>query len=338
MAIRVRGTESFQVRVRPFPDQTVPTREAAKALELHLKLKKSLGELHRELPTLFGDELDGHGDRKIASGSGAAFVAQNKKPWAALRNVPMPQLRRPLVEDHITRRAKVAPTAARNELQFAKAAVRDAAGRGQQVDLGILEIKPPKLRPEVGKALEWAKAQHLAAEHPARLRRMILLVSTLGLRWQEAMWLEDSMVDFDRGVLTVPAELNKTKVKKHLPLADYEVGLVAEQMMERPGRTPYVFPNMVGGGYSYSGFQKHWVPAKAASGLEGYKFHWLRHTAISLMAREGMKPELIAERVGHLDGGALILRTYRHLFPSEVREAVGLIDRMVCGQKVVTAA
>jgi integrase len=57
-----------------------------------------------------------------------------------------------------------------------------------------------------------------------------------------------------------------------------------------------------------------------------FRFHWLRHTAISLMARAGMKPELIAERVGHRDGGGLIYRRYRHLFPSEIRAAVGLLD------------
>jgi hypothetical protein len=44
-----------------------------------------------------------------------------------------------------------------------------------------------------------------------------------------------------------------------------------------------------------------------------------------------MKAELIAERVGHNDGGALIYRRYRHLFPSEVREAVSMLDRMVSG-------
>ena len=47
------------------------------------------------------------------------------------------------------------------------------------------------------------------------------------------------------------------------------------------------------------------------------------------MARAGMKAELIAERVGHNDGGALIYRRYRHLFPSEIRTAVGLLDAFV---------
>jgi hypothetical protein len=59
--------------------------------------------------------------------------------------------------------------------------------------------------------------------------------------------------------------------------------------------------------------------------------HVVFPTAISLMARAGMKAELIAKRVGHNDGGALIYRRYRHLFPSDVREAVSMLDRMVAG-------
>jgi integrase len=88
-----------------------------------------------------------------------------------------------------------------------------------------------------------------------------------------------------------------------------------------------------------------WVPALLVTGLAheeqngrgrttvvaDFRFHWLRHTAISLMARAGMKAELISERVGHNDGGALIYRRYRDLFPTEVREAVSMLDRMVAG-------
>jgi hypothetical protein len=43
MSIRKRGVRSYQVRVSPFPAQTVPTREAAEKLELDLKLRRSLG-------------------------------------------------------------------------------------------------------------------------------------------------------------------------------------------------------------------------------------------------------------------------------------------------------
>ncbi|HET8527266.1 MAG TPA: tyrosine-type recombinase/integrase, partial [Gaiellaceae bacterium] len=105
-----------------------------------------------------------------------------------------------------------------------------------------------------------------------------------------------------------------------------------------------VFATEAGRAYSKSGFRSIWLPALLAAGLAreeerngrmlvvaDFRFHWLRHTAISLMARAGMKPELIAERVGHNDGGALIYRRYRHLFPTEVREAVSMLDRMVAG-------
>ena len=45
----------------------------------------------------------------------------------------------------------------------------------------------------------------------------------------------------------------------------------------------------------------------------------LRHTAGSLMASFGMDPASAAERLGHTDGGALFLRTYRHLYEGEKR-------------------
>ena len=112
-----------------------------------------------------------------------------------------------------------------------------------------------------------------------------------------------------------------------------------EQMLVQPAGTRLVFPTVKGGVYSKSGFRSVWLPALLATGfahadekgatVADYRFHWLRHTAISLMARAGMKPELIADRVGHKDGGALIYRRYRHLFPSEIRAAVGLLDELL---------
>ena len=53
--------------------------------------------------------------------------------------------------------------------------------------------------------------------------------------------------------------------------------------------------------------------------LGGFTFHLLRHTAGSLMAVAGMEPAVAAERMGHTDGGALFLRTYRHLYEGEKR-------------------
>jgi integrase len=59
------------------------------------------------------------------------------------------------------------------------------------------------------------------------------------------------------------------------------------------------------------------VAATLAKRYDSLGFHQLRHAAISLMRRAGYRPAWVAERVGHADGGALILKRYRHLYPSE---------------------
>ena len=47
------------------------------------------------------------------------------------------------------------------------------------------------------------------------------------------------------------------------------------------------------------------------------------------MAIAGMDPAVAAERLGHSDGGALFLRTYRHLYESEKRSQARLLESLV---------
>jgi integrase len=350
MAIRKRGKGRWQVRVRPFPEVTVPTREAAETVELDLKLRLKLGHLYREKPTTLGQELDGLLERKKSMGgrrgrlrpAGIRHYQDCVRPWGPLRTTPVPALRRRQIEDHIATRAAVAPTAARNELQFLKVALRAAQSRGQAVDVGIFEIDPICVEAREGQALEYEELLGLASWLPERVQRIIPFCGTVGLRFTEAVTLTDDRVDLEAGTIFIPARINKSRRPKPIPLARIEVQVLREQLMVRPAGTRVVFATERGSVYSHSGFQSIWLPALLAAGLAheekrngrtiavaDFRFHWLRHTAISLMARAGMKAELIAERVGHNDGGALIYQRYRHLFPSEVREAVSMLDRMV---------
>jgi hypothetical protein len=77
-----------------------------------------------------------------------------------------------------------------------------------------------------------------------------------------------------------------------------------------------------------------WLKATAAAAVEesvfeDFDFHCLRHTAGSLMALAGMDPAAAAERMGHSDGGALFLRTYRHLYEAEKRPQAALLEALV---------
>jgi hypothetical protein len=65
VSIRKWGN-GWQVRVRPFPEITVPTKAAAEAVELDLRLRRKLGHLYVEnlCPPLIGErELDPKGWR-----------------------------------------------------------------------------------------------------------------------------------------------------------------------------------------------------------------------------------------------------------------------------------
>lgn len=337
MSVRKHGN-GWQVRVSGFRAVTVPLKRDAQRLETDYKTRKVLGHLYQAEATFLGDELDGLLERKRTIGgkrgklrpAGLAFYAQALKPWAPLREMLVPSLKRRHVEDHIMRRAAVAPVAARNELQVLKQALRDAQSRGQVVDEAIFAIDPVSHQAEEGRALTLAELERLAFALPERLLRLPLFVGSVGLRFSEATRLSDAMVDLDGARLLVPAALNKSRRPKPVPLAQYEVTLLREQMEARePHDSKLLFPTVKGTPYSPSGFRSVWVPALKAAGLEGFRFHDLRHTAISLMAQAGMRPEMIALRVGHSDGGALILRRYRHLFASEVQAAVDLVDVLI---------
>jgi len=350
MAIRKRG-DNFQVRVRGFSDETYPTREAAETVELDRKLKKKMGQLYQEKPVTLGNELDSRLNRKKAMGGKCGklrpktveFYEQSREPWRPLDNCIVSSLRRARIEDHIVVRAGIAPVAARNELQFLKATLRDSESRGQYVDPGIFTIDPIRHESDEGMALELDGLDSIAAWLPERVQRIVPFCGLVGLRFAEAVNLDDRMVNLETRTLTIPRDLNKSRKTKPIPLATCEVQILREQMMARVPGTTVLFANAKGGIYTKSGFRSIWLPAllgaslahheKNAKGRQvivgDFKFHWLRHTAISLMARAGMKPELIAERVGHTDGGALILRRYRHLFPTEVRAAVALLDEFV---------
>lgn len=335
MAVRKRGN-GWQVRVDPFPTQTVPRKRDAERLEIDLKTKKALGHLHVAEPITFGTALDDLYTLKTTVGgkrgklrpASTKWLRESIAPWKPLRDALVPVLRRKRIEDHVIKIASTRPVTARNALQVGKSALRLAESRGQTVDKAIFAIEPVAHEAAEGRALTPDELNALAAHHPERLKRLILLTGTIGFRWAEAVALDETMLDLKNATVTIPRDLNKSRRIKRVPLAASEVALLREQIKLSTAR-PLLFPTLGGGVYSSSGFRKAWVPARDAAGLQGFKFHWLRHTAISLMAQAGMKPEVIAERVGHSDGGALIYRRYRHLFPSEVTQAVALVDGLL---------
>ncbi len=161
----------------------------------------------------------------------------------------------------------------------------------------------------------------------------MLVAGQVGAR--QAFWfgLTDDMLDLAGSTMAIPADLSKNKREHRVYLTGVEVALLREQLMARAPGTRRVFPTPEGGSWNRFRFgDRVWRKSVSAAArhdrersgressvFDGFGFHWLRHTAGSLMALAGLDPAVAAERMGHTDGGALFLRTYRHLYEGEKR-------------------
>ena len=58
------------------------------------------------------------------------------------------------------------------------------------------------------------------------------------------------------------------------------------------------------------------------------RFHDLRHTAATLMLKEGINSKVVQERLGHADI-SLTLNTYSHVLPSMQDDAADKLDDLI---------
>jgi integrase len=344
MSIRKRGERSYQVRVEPFAAKTFPTRASARVYELVLLTRRAQGDLYTDESRTLGVEIDAWLDRyRALSGSrqrGIEFYEQSAKIWDAFRETRLSVLRRAPIEDFIGIRANEHRKSAQNELQFLKRVLRDARGRGQQVEEAVLSIPPIKARPREGWALTVEQLYEFASWFPEHCRRVVLLAGMVGARQQVWFAMTERMLDLKAGALNIPAALAKNRRDHRIYLTDLEIGLFREQLMVRAPGVGLVFPTPTGKAWTRSGFRERvWVkaveaavmndPSDGHSVYQGFTFHLLRHTACSLMALAGMDPAVAAERASHTDGGALFLRKYRHLYEDEKRTQALRLEALV---------
>ena len=75
-------------------------------------------------------------------------------------------------------------------------------------------------------------------------------------------------------------------------------------------------------------FRREMLKASEAAGVERIRLHDLRHSHASLLIHLGCPVLLVSERLGHEDVQTT-LRTYGHLYPSTVPEAVKKLDDLM---------
>ena len=190
-------------------------------------------------------------------------------------------------------------------------------------------VKLPTRGPRSARALTMPELHRLAEVMPEDYRLMVYLGGVLGLRWSEIAGLRVGRVDLLGRKLQVVetaaqvggfADVKTPESKRTLPLPRSIVEMLAEHLAQRrvsmadPGALVFVAPR--GGRLWESNWHDRvWAPAVDGAGLRGYRFHWLRHTAVALMVEAGAHGRVIQARLGHASW-ATTMDTYGHILPA----------------------
>jgi integrase len=134
-----------------------------------------------------------------------------------------------------------------------------------------------------------------------------------GMRSSEITTLRLSQVELERRIVRLIETKNTLPRTVPLSLAATETFRLALGNPARPDETDLIFygePGRDGRRRPYN-FNKVWGDIKAGAGVADFKFHDLRHEAVSRLVEAGLSDQEVASISGHKS--MQMLRRYTHL-------------------------
>jgi integrase len=220
------------------------------------------------------------------------------------------------------------------------AQVLDAAVDGGKLARNIAAgVKLPKVqRREMG-FLDAEQVEALADAIDPRYPTLVRFAAYTGLRPCELVALRVGRLDLLRGTVRVAeaapevaGRLEWGGVKTHeartVRLPRFLCDELGAYLADRAhGPEDLVFTAPLGGPLRQSKFVPgYFKPAAHAAGLPAtLRFYDLRHTAASLLIREGASVKAVQKQLGHATA-SITLDTYGHLFPDELDALAGRLE------------
>jgi len=150
------------------------------------------------------------------------------------------------------------------------------------------------------------KAINESDKRYAHLKDMIVIGINTAMRKGEILGMKKGWVDFKNGIIIVSRSAQKRKKKdKRIPI-NSKLEPVLKRRMQGLKRDDYLFVNPKTGN-KYLRIQNSWTKIIEKAGLNGkvgvdkLRFHDLRHTAATYLARAGKDIKLLAQYLGHTD-------------------------------------
>jgi integrase len=176
-----------------------------------------------------------------------------------------------------------------------------------------------------------------------RYRAMVQLATWAGLRFGEVGGLKRLDVDLKAGTVRIERQLLELKSGKHvegppksaaghrlIALPPHVVPEIALHLASFVGSEPtsHVFTSPDGNPLRRSNFNRRvWQPACAAVGIQGFRFHDLRHTGNTFAASTGASTKELMARMGHASPRAALI--YQHASPERDRVLADALSRLV---------
>jgi integrase len=182
--------------------------------------------------------------------------------------------------------------------------------------------KPDNRRDRVLSPKEWERVYGSA---PEWFKPVLLTGYHTGMRLEEILGLTWDRVDLEKKRIFLPGSLTKNKKDREVPITLTLRGRLRElRQRDRVARIGgYVFTKD-GQRISDSVKDREMRRLCTELKLEDFRFHDLRHCAVTNMAEAGVPPEVIMKAVGHSDV-EMFLR-YRSVQPAALDAAVVQFD------------
>ncbi len=174
-----------------------------------------------------------------------------------------------------------------------------------------------RLCPDVGDALKVLDTDCSRRKDTDKLRMLVLLLATTGLRIAEAAGILKRNINIDALEVRVIGKGDKMRV---VPLLPQTAQALDRYMRRRKTDSPYLFPGDTKTGHmDTQNFDKTLKRACIRAGVTPFTPHQLRHLYATEMLRGGAKLEVVARILGHASVG-VTADIYRHVAMAEVHE------------------
>ena len=213
------------------------------------------------------------------------------------------------------------------------------------IDWGMLYGSNPasgiKCLPQNNSRCRWLtqeEQEHLLSYCLGLTKVVVLIALQTGMRKAEILTLKwkqspcSNYVDFDSDVIFVHESMAKTQRSRYIPLSNaVRQALLA---IERIPGQDYIFFNPRTS-KPFGSVKKTFHTALKKAGIRDFKFHDLRHTFASGLARNGVDLYVIQKLLGHTT--PKMTQRYAHLSKGQLKGAIEKIDMQPLKQPFLNA-